>query len=250
MTTAPLNRTVLWLTRRQLFAKQRLAVAVGLMLVPTMISLIYRVTTDNPAADATGYLGMMYRGIVLGALLPITALVFGTSAFGGEVEDGTLIYLMVKPVPRWHLSLSKYVVALAATLAVIMPAIFLAWLATPGNTPVRVPLSYAVGSAVGSIIYCAIFVTLGISSRRALALGLLYIVAFENVLSRNVAGAKSLSVREFALAVCKKVVGTASDFTDVTVSMGTVWTMGTIFLVAALVAGVIKLQRYEVEERL
>jgi len=238
------------LTRRQLFAKQRLVVAIGLTLVPTLISLIYRVTTDDPAADAAGYLGMMYRGIVLGVLLPITALVFGTSAFGGEVEDGTLIYLMVKPVPRWHLTLSKYVVALAATLAVMMPAIFLAWLVTPGDTPVRVPLSYAAGAAVGSIIYCAIFVTLGISSRRALALGLLYIVAFENVLSRSVVGVKSLSVREFALAVCKKVVGTAAEFTDVTVSMSTVWTMGTIFLVAALVTGVVRLQRYEVDERL
>lgn len=250
MSATPLNRTVLWLTRRQLFAKQRLFVAIGLTLVPTLIALIYRFTTDDPAADATGFLSMMYRGIVLGVLLPITALVFGTSAFGSEVEDGTLIYLMVKPVPRWHLTLSKYVVALGATLAVIIPAIFLAWALTPGATPIRVPLSYAAGSAVGSIIYCAIFVTLGITSRRALALGLLYIVAFENVLSRNVVGVKSLSVREFALAVCKKVVGTAAEFTDVTVSMGTVWTMGTIFLVVALATGVFKLQRYEVAERL
>jgi len=250
VSATPLNRTVLWLTRRQLFAKQRLFVAIGLMLVPTLIALIYRFTTDDPAADATGFLSMMYRGIVLGVLLPITALVFGTSAFGGEVEDGTLIYLMVKPVPRWQLTFSKYVVALAATLVVVIPAIFLAWALTPGQTPIRVPLSYATGSAVGSIIYCAIFVTLGITSRRALALGLLYIVAFENVLSRNVAGAKSLSVREFALAVCKKAVGTAAEFTDATVSMGTVWTMGTIFLVAALALGVFKLQRYEVAERL
>jgi ABC-2 type transport system permease protein len=250
MSAAPLNRTVMWLTRRQLFAKQRLVVAIGLTLVPAMITLIYRFATDDPAADAVGFLSSMYRGIVLGVLLPITALVFGTSAFGGEVEDGTLIYLMVKPVPRWQLTFSKYVVALAATVAVVIPAILLAWVLTPGKTPIRVPLSYAAGSTVGSIIYCAIFVTLGITSRRALALGLLYIIAFENVLSRNIVGAKSLSVREFSLAVCKKVVGTAAEFTDFTVSMGTVWTMGTIFLAAALATAVFKLQRYEVAERL
>lgn len=250
MSASPLNRTVLWLTGRQLFAKRRLVVAIGLLCVPALIALIYRFTTDEPAGDATGFLSVMYRGIVLGVLLPITALVFGTSAFGGEVEDGTLIYLMVKPVPRWQLTFSKYVVALAATVAVIVSAILLAWVVTPGQTSIRVPLSYAAGSAVGALLYCAIFVTLGITSRRALALGLLYIVAFENVLSRNVAGVKSLSVREFALAVCKKLVGTAAEFTDVTVSMGTVWTMGTIFLVAALATGVYKLQRYEVAERL
>jgi len=250
MSAGPLNPTVMWLTRRQLFAKQRLAVAIGLMLVPTMIALIYRITAAEPASDAVGFLSTVYREIVLGVLLPITALVFGTSAFGGEVDDGTLIYLMVKPVPRWHLTFSKYAVALIATLAVIIPAIFLAWVLTPGETPIRVPSSYSVGAAVGSLIYCAIFVTLGITSRRALAIGLFYIIAFENVLSRNIVGAKSLSVREFALAVCKKVVGTTAEFTDVTVSMGTVWTMGTIFLVTALAMAVFKLQRYEVAEQL
>ena len=250
MSAALLNRTVLWLTRRQLFAKQRVVVAIALMLAPAAIALIYRFTTDNPAADPTEFLSPMYRGLVLGVLLPITALVFGTSAFGGEVEDGTLIYLMVKPVPRWQLTSSKYVVALAATVGVIVPAILIAWALTPGATPIRVPLAYAAGSIVGAIIYCAIFVTLGITSRRALALGLLYIFAFETILSRNVAGVKSLSVREFALAVCKKFVGTAAEFTDLTVSMGTVWTMGTIFLVAALATGVVKLRRYEVGERL
>ena len=79
MSATPLNRTVMWLTRRQLLAKQRLIVAIGLTLVPTLIALIYRSTTENPATDATGFLSMMYRGIVLGVLVPITALVFGTA---------------------------------------------------------------------------------------------------------------------------------------------------------------------------
>ena len=249
MNAAPLNRTVMWLTRRQLFAKQRLVVAIGLMLMPAVIAIIYRFTADDPS-DGIGFLSTVYRSIVIGVLLPIAALVFGTSAFGGEVEDGTLIYLMVKPVPRWRLTLSKYVVALASTIVVVVPAILLAWILTPGETPVRVPLGYIVGASVGASLYCAIFTTLGITSRRALALGLLYVVAFENILSRNIVGAKSLSVREFSLAVCKRVVGTAAEFTDFTVSMGTVWTMGTIFLVTALAVGVFKLQRYEVAERL
>lgn len=247
--SAPLNRTVMWLTRRQLFAKNRLLVALILGLVPALIAMIFRLTAgDSP--EVGFFISTLYRDLVLGVLLPITSLIFGTSAFGGEVEDGTLIYLMVKPVPRWHLSLSKYVVALLATVAVVTPSILLAWIITPGDTPLRVPLAYVVGSTAGAIIYCAIFVTLGIKTRRSLALGLLYIIAFENVLSRSVVGAKSLSVREFALAICKKVVGTAAEFTDFTVSMGTVWTMGTIFLVAALAMGFRELRRYEVAERL
>jgi hypothetical protein len=40
MSAAPLNRTVMWLTRRQLFARQRLLVSLSLLLVPAAIALI------------------------------------------------------------------------------------------------------------------------------------------------------------------------------------------------------------------
>jgi len=249
MSLLPFNRTVIWLTRRQLFAKRRLYVAVAVLLIPAFIALLVRFNAADGDLDAAGSLTTIYREIVLGVLLPLTALVFGTSAFGGEVDDGTLIYLMVKPVPRWRLTFSKYLVAFLATLAVITAAIALAWVAMQNGAPFRVPVAFVAGGAVGALIYCAIFVSLGITSRRALAIGLLYIVAFENVLSRSVVGVKSLSVREFALAVCKTVLGNVTEWNDATVTMRTVYTMGSIFFLVALALSFRKLQRYEVAER-
>jgi ABC-2 type transport system permease protein len=249
MTATPLNRTVMWLTRRQIFARQRLVIALVLFLVPALITLIYR-TSAGAEANGADFLTTVSSDIVIGVLMPIIALVFGTMAFGGEVDDGTLIYLMVKPVPRWTLAFSKYVVAFAASVVITIPSFFIVWALTPGAIPIRVPIGYSVGAIVGCALYCAIFVTLGITSRRALALGLLYIIGFENVLSRSVAGAKSLSVREFSLAVCKATVGHTVPFTVPTVSMSTVWTMGSIFLVVALGLAIMQLRRYEVAERL
>lgn len=246
----PFNRTVIWLTRRQLFAKRRLYMAIGLALIPAFIALIIKLNAADGDLDAVGSLSTIYQDILMGVLLPLAALIFGTSAFGGEVDDGTLIYLMVKPVPRWHLTLSKYLVALLATLAVVLPAILLAWAVMSSEAPFRVPLAYGAGATVSALIYCAMFVTMGITSRRALAIGLLYIVAFENVLSRTVVGVKSFSVREFGMAVAKNVLGTVVEFTTFTVSMGTVYTMGSIFFVVALAMALFRLQRYEVAERL
>src|SRR4051812_47465577 len=234
MSSNPFNMTVIWLTRRQLFAKRRALVAIGILLVPTLIALLVRFNASDGDLDAVGSLSSIYKDITIGVLLPLTALVFGTSAFGGEVDDGTLIYLMVKPIPRWHLALSKYIVALAATIIVVVPSIYLAWLAMQNGAPARLPLAYSAGAVASAIVYCAIFVTLGITSRRALAIGLLYIVAFENVLSRSIVGVKSLSVREFGMAVCKSVLGTVVEITDFTVSMGTVYMMGTLFFVVAM----------------
>ena len=250
MSALPFNSTVVWLTRRQLFARRRVYVALAVLLIPMLIALLVRFNAAEGDLDAVGSLSTIYREIVMGVLLPLTALVFGTSAFGGEVDDGTLIYLMVKPVPRWQLTFSKYLVAFLATVTVVVPSIVLAWLAMQNGAPFQVPLAYSLGVIVGAMIYCAIFVTLGITSRRALAIGLLYIVAFENVLARSVVGVKSLSVREFALSVSKQAVGTAAEFNDPTVPMATVYTMGAAFFVIALGLSFRKLQRYEVAERL
>src|SRR4051812_11936889 len=104
----PLNPTVMWLTRRQLFTRQRAFVVVSLFLIPALITLIFRASEGG--SDGAGFVTTVSTDIIISVLMPIIALVFGTSAFGGEVEDGTLIYLMVKPVPRWTLALSKYVV--------------------------------------------------------------------------------------------------------------------------------------------
>jgi ABC-2 type transport system permease protein len=250
MSAGLFNRTAIWLTWRQLFARRRLYIALAVLVVPSIITLLVRFNSGAGDLDPAGSLSAVYKDLVFGVLLPLTALVFGTTAFGGEVDDGTLIYLMVKPVPRWRLALSKYIVALFSAVAIILPSIVLAWIAMQNDVPFRVPLAYMAGAIVGCMIYCAFFVTLGISSRRALAIGLLYIVAFENVLSRSVVGVKSLSIREFALAVCKQALGNAAEFTDFTVSMNTVYTMGTLFFVAALALSVYRLQRYEVAERL
>jgi ABC-2 type transport system permease protein len=250
MSTLPFHRTVVWLTRRQLFARRRVFVALAVIVVPALITLLVRFNAAEGDLDAIGSLTTVYREIILGVLMPLTALVFGTSAFGGEVDDGTLIYLMVKPVPRWQLTFSKYLVAFLSTLGVIVLSIVLAWLAMQNGAPFQVPMAFSLGALVGSMIYCAIFVTLGITSRRALAIGLLYIVAFENVLSRSIIGVKSLSVREFALAVSRTAAGAVVEWKDATVSMETVYTMGTVFFVIALGLSFLKLQRYEVAERL
>src|SRR3954468_34713 len=169
MIGAPLNGTVMWLTRRQLFAKQRLMVALILLFVPALITVIYRMSSGG-APDDGSFVTMVSSDIIIGVLMPIIALVFGTTAFGGEVEDGTLIYLMAKPVPRWKLAISKYVVAFLASVAITIPAFFIVWGLTPGPIPFQVPVGYSVGAVVGCALYCGVFVTLGITSRRALAL--------------------------------------------------------------------------------
>jgi len=243
------DRTVLWLTMRQLFARRRLVLAIAFSLTPLFISLIYRVTATDADGAAGDFLAGLVREIVIETLLPIAAVVFGTTAFGGEVDDGTLIYLLVKPLPRWRVVLSKYAVAVVATVAVMVPAVILPWLVV--RTPemsVRVPLGFLAGIGAGALVYCAIFLTLGLTTRRALVAGLLYVVAIEMVLSRNLSGAKALSVREFSITIAQSAAQTR--LSNLPVTLATAWTMGTLMLVGAMGLGIWKLRKYEVAERL
>ena len=48
---------------------------------------------------------------------PLVAILAASSVLGPEVDDGSIVYLLSKPVSRHGVALSKWVVAVAATLA-------------------------------------------------------------------------------------------------------------------------------------
>ena len=54
-------------------------------------------------------------------VLPLIALVFGTAALGMELEDGTGVHLLTKPVERWQIIVVKTLVAGTLTAVLIVP---------------------------------------------------------------------------------------------------------------------------------
>jgi len=243
--------TVAWLTWRQLFARRRAWLAAATVVLPFILTFFYRLATEDREGDRLIFMLGMNREIVIGVLLPLTAVIFGTTAFGGEVDDGTMIYLLVRPLPRWGVALTKYLVAVLVTAAIITAAIMLAWLALRNDElPGAVPRSFITASVVGSLVYCALFSYVGLVTRKGLVLGLLYIIFFENILARGVPGVKWLSVREFGVSVAQWAGGGVVKFTDASVPMTTVWVAGSIILVGALAMTIRTMMRYELVERL
>ena len=45
----------------------------------------------------------MLDTLVVRTVMPLVALIVGTAALGSEIEDGTAVYLMVKPIARWRI---------------------------------------------------------------------------------------------------------------------------------------------------
>ena len=68
-------------------------------------------------------------------VLPLTALIIGTSVLGAEVDEGSIVHLLATPVPRSVVIWSKYVVAVALTAAfVAVPELLAGLIATGGLT--------------------------------------------------------------------------------------------------------------------
>ena len=102
--------TLARLAFRQLTASRRSLWAVLLAALPVLIA--FPMGTDaSGASDAAGDFWGIYQALIVAVLLPIVALVVGTGVFGAEVEDGTLTYVLGKPVPRWRMVLTRIVVA-------------------------------------------------------------------------------------------------------------------------------------------
>ena len=193
MRTLPLEMSTL----RALLTRRRTVLLVLLAALPVLIALLGRI------AGGRGDVEELLGGSVVGVCLPLIALVFGVSALGTELEDGTAVYFLVKPVPRWRIVLAKAAVAAALTLALTVPATVLAGLV--GRVSVNDTLAFAVAVVGGGLAYTSVFVALSVITSRALFLGLAYVLIWEGILSGLLEGSLFLSIREATLAVATEL---------------------------------------------
>jgi ABC-2 type transport system permease protein len=175
-----------WLTLRQHCRARRLIIALLLFSLPCLLALLMR-GFNAGASVAEMEAGLLF--MVMPLLASFMALLYASGMIQDELEDQTLTYLLIRPLPKWGI----YLVKLAATLLVtiVLTAVFAAattaalyWGAKNfwGDVvPVRM-LKTAAAFAVAQVCYCSLFGVNGVVNRRSLVAGVAYIVAFEIVL--------------------------------------------------------------------
>ena len=208
-----MNATVAHLTTRSLLGKRRAAVLLVLPTVLLLLCLAVRVFAhDAPDIDAIsiGVLG----SFALGTVLPLLALIAGTGAIGPEIDDGSVVYLLAKPLRRSTIVNSKLVVAVAVVTAVAAVPTLLAGLVLHGTAD-GLALAYGVGALVGGITYCALFLLLAVLTRNAVVVGLLYALIWESLIGGFVPGAQVLSVQQWALAITERMLGAQAQLLGV-----------------------------------
>jgi ABC-2 type transport system permease protein len=188
-------RTIL----RTQVSRGRVAALLAIGLIAILLGFAVGRTTGNRAQSAFDFVD----GFGLGLLVPVTALVFAAAALGDPAEDGTLVYLWLRPLARWRLT----VAALAATISVavpfaLVPAVIAAGLTRTGRD---LPLAALAAGAVATAAYCTLFLGLGLLVRRALVWGLAYVLIWEGFVARSGTAAARLSILVYARSLMASV---------------------------------------------
>jgi ABC-2 type transport system permease protein len=241
--------TLARLAFRQLTASKRSLWALGLAALPVLLAVLNRTAQARTGVSAVNNYVIGFQSLTVPVLLPIVALVVGTGIFGGEVDDGTITFVLGKPVPRWRIVLTRIVVAALATAAVLVPATLLSGvIALGGLDRDGLVLAFTAAVAVGGLLYCALFVALSLSTRRALVAGLGYVVIWEGLLSRTFGGSRALSVREYTLSFAEAMSHAREGVVGAQLDVGAALPAAVVVTVLATLYAIRRLRRFEIGE--
>jgi ABC-2 type transport system permease protein len=218
------------ITLRALLNRRRTALLALLGLLLIGIVGLY-VLSDPPPDQAAEVTRSLLGDLAIGVLLPVVAVIVGTSAIGSELDDGTIVYLLARPVPRWRIVLVKLLVAWAVVTVLVAPATLVAGLI--GQHDPALAIGFAAAAVVGALEYTAVFVALSLLTSRALIIGLAYVVVWEGVVAGLFAGTRAISVRQHVLAVAEALGGAdASGIAELALEVA----IGAIVIVTASAA--------------
>jgi ABC-2 type transport system permease protein len=187
------------LTLRQHLRGRRLLILALLFLLPSVLATLLQFARHRPEPQHLEFAFVF--NLIPHALATLTALLFAAGMIQDEVEEQTLTYLLLRPLPRWALYVTKFAATVLVTAVLtgvftILTEVVIWWNAPELWTavlPERAPQAAAL-LALAQVAYCAVFGALSLLTRRSLIAGLAYIVVFEGLLANFVSVARQLTV--------------------------------------------------------
>ena len=210
--------TVAYITTRGLFGRRRALLLLPLPVLLVGLALLCRAYDVNPADWGQPVL----VGLGLAVVLPVLSLIVGSGVLGSEVDDGTIVHILTKPLPRRDIILAKLGVAVSVTAVTSAVPLFIAGQLASST---RLGLALAAGAVVGALAYSAFFLLLSLLTRRPVLLGLVYILVWEGLLGRFVSGTRVLSIQQYVITIVDRIAPTDLINGQVSLPVGVVMSL-------------------------
>lgn len=197
-----ISRTIVRLGVRSVFGRWRGALLFVLPLVLVAVSVLVRVLVGEDEIGAQHTL----QGLGLVVIMPLVALLATSGLLAPEIDDGSVSYLLAKPISRYTIVVSKLVVAAVCVVVFGALPMLVAGLVMLTSSP-SLAVGFAVGSVAGGLAYCALFALMSVMTRHAVVIGLIYLLIWEGLLGGLLDGVRWLSITSWSEAVIGKLAG-------------------------------------------
>jgi ABC-2 type transport system permease protein len=142
---------------------------------------------DTTAQRAFGHVAE--QGL-LGLIVPLTCLVIGDAVLGADLRAGTFAFTWLSPVRFPTIVIGRWLGGWIVALVTVVPALVLATLVA-GVPEGAGPM--AIAAAAGSAAYIALFVMLGVVTRRSAVWALAVVFLGERLLGAALSGIAQIS---------------------------------------------------------
>lgn len=205
---------------------------IALALLPLLGLVVGGLLVWKSQSPTEAYAGFT-RGMVLPVLVALVSFVVGASAVTDEREDLTVLYLAQTPVSRLRIAAETWLAACAATAIIASPVIAISVaLGMKAEIGTAALIDLLVASGLSIAAYTAVAALLGWVTRRAVLIGLAYVLLWEGSVASWAQAAENLSVGAYARAI---LAAHLNPFAAQRVGPPDTGTMAAIIILAAVV---------------
>lgn len=223
------DAAVFAMVRRETGGRGRTAVMLAL---GALVVVLAGLATLATSLSARGELAVLNAsGLTL--LVPVGSLLVATGALGEMRDSGTLSYLWLRPVGRARMAVVAYLAVLVRALPLTVVPVALAGLIVAGGQGASAGL---LSAAFGTVAYTAVFLLLGLLTKRAVLVGLVYVALWEGVVAGLGTGPARVAIRTYARSVLDGVGGVSARDAEVSTVTGILVLLAVAAVAVALLA--------------
>jgi len=239
---------ILELTLRQFSGGKAVRIVALFALFPVLFAAIYWI--DSGGITSREFLDGLYLNLISATVLPIATLILATNALGNEIEDRTMVYLVLKPISRLRIVLEKFVAVVATATALLWIGNLLSWLVVlRGDAGDNIDLLVAIqlSTLIGVLANAALFLAVSLIVPRALLAGIMYSLLWESTFTRFIPGIRLMSIRHYVQSIYVRIVDDAQVRVDEAMQLGPAIIVLTIAVVVSLAVATWRLRTMNLE---
>lgn len=181
-----------------------------LLALPVFFGTLLRIYPPK-GLPLTGFelYGMVVALFFVRNLLPLVALLFGSALISDAVDSKTLTYFLTRPISRLSIFIGEFLAYIVTVLTLTVPCVVMTYLVLCVGTPQGAGFGAAdlvqdLGAcALTLFTYGGVFALLGVSLKKPLIPGLLFLFVWEGFLANFPGDAPNYTISAYARSLIR-----------------------------------------------